>query len=88
VLAAGATAAQRIVGPVGEDVLEVNQGFITREWTWSNATTTTTFTASGPSEQVNALDLQDRTPHCPDCELASSIASVPDDASVLTEISE
>ena len=78
-LAAGATVAQPET-PIGSEALSVeDQAFITKEWTWSAGTTTTNFTAYGPSEQVNQLDPQNDPLECQGCELASSIHFEPDD---------
>jgi hypothetical protein len=49
------------------------QVLITREWTWSDGASTTTFTAHGPPDQVNSLDPENGIVECPDCELASSV---------------
>ena len=71
-LAAGAATAQPLTLHVdGADPAD-EQGLITREWVWSEGTSTTTFTARGPSDQVNQLDPRDRTPECQGCELARS----------------
>ena len=50
-----------------------DQGFITREWTWAEGTSLTTFTAYGPAEEVNTLDPQDSPLECEGCLLASSV---------------
>ncbi len=76
-MTSGAVVAQPGATLGGSAGIEDAQGYITREWTWSSEGATTTFTAHGPAEQVNRLDPQDRTPDCPDCELASSIQFVP-----------
>lgn len=49
------------------------QGFISKEWIWSDGASTTTFTAFGPPEQVNSLDPENGIVACPDCQLASSM---------------
>ena len=87
-LALGATAAQYLPLDDIRRRTEEGLGFITREWTWSTGTWTTTFTAYGPAEQVNQLDPQDRTPDCPDCELASSTHFEPDDEAEPTWVAE
>ncbi len=78
-LALGDTAAQHLplngIGRGSEETLD----FITREWTWLSGTTSTTFTAYGPPEQVNNLDPQNPALQCPDCELASSTHFEPGD---------
>ncbi len=78
-LAAGSGAADQ--APSSEDfgVCESTQEFIFREWTWSDGTATTTYTAVGPADEIDQLDPQDPTPVCHDCELASSIQFVPAD---------
>lgn len=81
VLAAGPVGAQQAVlanseaDPVGE------QGYITREWTWSDGTATTTFTAYGPSAEVMQIDPRAPAPFCNGCELASSVQFEPSDDS-------
>ncbi len=55
------------------------QGFVLKEWIWSTGPTTTTFTASGPADQVNQLDPQTNPLACEGCELASSIQFNPGD---------
>ena len=80
VLAAGATAAEYIRVPGGIGIVDETQGFITREWRWSDGTSWTVFTAYGPPEQVNAFDPHDGPLDCPDCKLASSTQFGPDDA--------
>src|SRR5690349_20775041 len=77
-LAAGAAAAQPLILHLGNVGSELHQGSVTREWIWSTGASTTTFTASGPSEQVNNFDPQGSPLQCPDCELASSTHFVPD----------
>ena len=72
----------------GDGVLQAHPAFITREWTWTDGTTTTTFTAHGPSEQVNSLDPQVSPLDCQDCQLASSVQFAPDDEAALTEVAE
>ena len=49
------------------------EGTITREWVWSDGETTTTFTATGPEAQVNALDPRNAPLECEGCLLASSV---------------
>ena len=78
IVAAAMTAWTAIGAPwavyVGSGDPAKDRGFITKEWTWSDETTITTFTAYGPAEQVNSFDPQDgSTLLCPDCELASSM---------------
>jgi hypothetical protein len=63
-------------------------GFITREWAWPDGATTRTVTAFGPAEQVNRLDPHDPTPHCPDCQLASSMSMGPEGGSGLIEVAQ
>lgn len=55
------------------------QPFITREWSWSDGVSNTTFTASGPPQQVDALDPENGIVQCPDCDLASSVQFGPAD---------
>ena len=55
------------------------QTFILKEWIWSDGTTTTTFTALGPADQVNQLEPQSRPLECDGCELASSVHFEPSD---------
>ena len=78
-LIAGAAAAQSLTLHIGEGGSQEHQGSVTREWIWSNGASTTTFTASGPAEQVNNFDPQGSPLQCQDCELASSTHFVPDD---------
>ncbi len=54
------------------------QTFVLEEWTWSTGTTTTTFTAFGPPDQVNQLDPLTHPLGCEGCELASSIQFEPE----------
>ena len=79
VLTAGAAFADSVTLDIGAGPPADTQGFITREWTWTTGGTVTTFTAYGPSDQVNRLDPRDRTPDCQGCELASSIQFEPED---------
>ena len=86
VLAAGATAAELVRLPETVGVVDETQGYITREWRWSeDGTNWTVFTAFGPPEQVNAFAPQegDGQLECPDCQLASSIQAAPADAVIL-----
>ena len=86
VLAAGATAAELIRLPDAVGVVDETQGYIAREWRWSeDGTSWTVFTAFGPPEQVNAFDPQegDGPLQCPDCQLASSTPVGPADAATL-----
>jgi hypothetical protein len=62
--------------------------FISREWTWSDGTSTTTFTAYGPSEQVNALDPENGLLECPDCQLMSSVQFGPENEADLNEVAD
>ena len=78
-LAAGGATAEPVTLHISGAGSEAASGFIAREWTWSAGTTTTNFTAYGPSDQVSRLYPQDRTPECPDCELASSTHFEPGD---------
>ena len=64
-----------------------DQSFVTREWTWSTGGATTTFTAIGPAEQVNAFDPEDSVHDCKGCELASSIQPSLEDLGILIEAS-
>jgi hypothetical protein len=73
-VAMGATVAQHVVSFTEAGGSGPGSGYITREWTWSTGMTTTTFTAYGPSDQVNHLDPRDSTPECLGCELASSMS--------------
>lgn len=72
-LAAGVVSAQPQAAVDGEAASGEGQTFITREWTWLTGTVRTTFTAHGPSEQVNQLDPQGHPLECQDCMLASSV---------------
>ena len=78
-LAAGAATAEPLTLHIGDEGSANDQGLITREWVWSTGATTTTFTAHGPSDQVNQIDPQDRTSECEGCELASSTYFEPGD---------
>ena len=78
-LAAGAAAAQPLTLHIGEERSQEDQGSVTREWIWSTGASTTTFTAFGPSDQVNSFDPQGSPLQCPDCELASSTYFEPGD---------
>jgi hypothetical protein len=82
-LTASATLAHHKSSHEGGAGSERNQGFITREWTTTDATagTRTTLTAYGPPGQVNRVDPQDSTPECHNCQLASSIQLLPGDDS-------
>lgn len=72
-LSAYAASAQPQTPPDSGLVNSEQQTVITREWTWLTGTVLTTFTARGPSEQVNHLDPQDDPLACQDCQLASSV---------------
>ena len=78
-LTAGAAAAQPLTLHIDDEGSKETQDSVTRHWIWSNGAGTTTFTATGPSEQVNNLDPQDSPLLCQDCELASSTHFEPDD---------
>ena len=78
-LAAGAATAQPQTTSGGDVLKGEAQNFITREWTWFIGTVRTTFTARGPSEQVDHLDPQADPLACQGCELASSIQFELDD---------
>ena len=78
-LAAGAATTQPLTLHIGDQGSTSDQASVTQEWIWSNGAGTTTFTATGPSEQVNNLDPQDSPLLCQDCELASSTHFEPDD---------
>ena len=86
VLAAGATAADLVRLPETVGVVDETQGYIAREWRWSeDGTNWTVFTAFGPPEQVNGFNPQegDGPLRCPDCQLASSVQAAPADAVIL-----
>ena len=78
-LTAGAAAGQPLTLQIDGAGSKGDQGFISREWVWTTEANTTTFTAHGPSEQVNNLDPQDSPLLCQDCELASSTHFEPGD---------
>jgi hypothetical protein len=88
VLAAGATAEEyvRLPGVVG--IADETQGYITREWRWSEGDGTTVFTAFGPPEQVNAFDPHGSPLKCPDCLLASSMQIGPSAQAVMTQTAD
>lgn len=75
-LVTGAATGPQFVADRLGGTTESGAGFITKEWTWRTGATTQSFTAHGPSEQVDRLDPHDATPDCPNCQLASSIRFV------------
>ena len=71
-----------------DEAYDHDQGFVTREWTWSTGGALTTFTATGPVEQVNAFDPQGSVYDCKGCELASSIQPSLEDLGTLIEVAQ
>ncbi len=65
-----------------------DQGFITREWTWVDETSTTSLTVYGPADQVKAFDPQDSHLTCDGCELTSSIQYEPELEAIRTDVAE
>ncbi len=86
VLVVGVAAAEYILLPEPVGIVDETQGYITREWRWSeDGTSWTVFTAHGPPDQVNAFDprTDDSPLRCPDCQLARSIQAGPEDGAVI-----
>jgi hypothetical protein len=79
VLTAGAMAAQPLTPRPDAVESDEAQGLVAREWVWRVGETTTTFTASGPSDQVNRLNPQADPLQCQGCALASSTSYEPGD---------
>jgi hypothetical protein len=74
-----ATVAALLLSAAASATAGEGQIFLLKEWIWSDETTTTTFTAFGPPDQVNQLEPQRRPLECEGCELASSIWFEPGD---------
>ncbi|HVG49678.1 MAG TPA: hypothetical protein VM899_16255 [Rubellimicrobium sp.] len=79
VLSTSLATARHTVLVGGEAGSPGEQGFVTLDWVWADGTTTTSFTAYGPPEQVMHIDPRGRAPFCDGCELASSVHFEPGD---------
>lgn len=82
VLAAFVVTAGASVLLAADEHIDPDDGFITRNWTWIDESSTTSLTAYGPAEEVNAFDPQDSHLTCEGCELTSSIQLEPKDEAI------